>query len=465
MGILRVKEDITEIIERDPYELIHLDEPHQIVRRLSPQYYGAAFVGVLIAFVAAFVAFYNANKSGAGFGDTVHAYFEIKAIDANGRPIAGAVVARGDEQVGVTDSFGEWRRFLRVTPGETFRVNLSKVTAEGELVAVKNIAVPAKMPESGDLELSGSVRMFASSQMHESLGKADVRQAQVPSANAMQAQVVAPAVTPPGVISDISRIWFVVDGQQSGDLSEVVSALRRRSLELGMRVDPKAALRIRLSTIAGESTAERGKTAPALVAVTGTYADTSMHEERFSFLRNFQETPYQTARDILWATTVHAHVPVRVIQDDTTWRVAPLTPKLWDFSARHLMTAGNEVVFAARSEQEHAAAIDGRTFTKVCPEGTQVCTLHTAGLDQVSPVQGWQRLKARVLGQVDADTRIYVSGYQAFIGADNQISFWGVPNGQANVTVLRSGKVLVRKRVAHSAQMVINLPTSVISKR
>jgi hypothetical protein len=126
MGILRVKDNIDDMIDRDPYELIDIDEPHQMVRRLAPQYYGAAFIGVLVAFVAAFTAFYNARTSTVDGGATVHAYFEIKAIDVDGRPVAGANVVHNNEQVGSTDSFGEWRRFLRVAPGQTYRVELKK---------------------------------------------------------------------------------------------------------------------------------------------------------------------------------------------------------------------------------------------------------------------------------------------------------------------------------------------------
>src|SRR5690606_2013287 len=129
-------------------ELIALDEPHQLVRRLEPRYYGAAVIGVLVAFTAAFIAYYKASSQSSAPGASVHAYFELKAIDVDGRPVAGATVSHNDEQVGVTDSYGAWRRFLRVSPGQTFRVHLRKSTPSGVLVAVKNLAIPAKHSEN-----------------------------------------------------------------------------------------------------------------------------------------------------------------------------------------------------------------------------------------------------------------------------------------------------------------------------
>ena len=222
MGILRVKDSIDEIIDRDPYELINIDEPHQMVRRLAPQYYGAAFVGVLVAFVAAFVAFYNARTSTVDAGPTVHAYFEIKAIDVDGRPVAGATVVHNDEQVGSTDSFGEWRRFLRVAPGQTYRVQLSKSTPSGELVAVKNLAVPANVPENTDVELTGSVKMFFSeaSPDGETPGNGPDNAKSIQKAQAISVPdatleaVVAEGEdgeSAPGLISNYKSIWFIVE--------------------------------------------------------------------------------------------------------------------------------------------------------------------------------------------------------------------------------------------------------------
>lgn len=462
-----MKEDIGEIIDRDPYELINIDEPHQMVRRLAPQYYGAAFVGVLVAFVAAFITFYNASRQSTNAGDSVHAYFEIKAIDADGRPVAGANVVRGDEQVGVTDSFGEWRRFMRVVPGESFKVSLSKSTPEGDLVAVKNLAVPVRLPESGDLEVTGSVKMFHAGRAPEVRAKQEARQAQAPDQGPAAAEASSDVIGPESEAAsasfvDLSRIWFVADGQQSGMLTEVINALRRRSLELGMRIDPKAGFRLRLTTIAGDLSSRRGKAGPVLIRVAGTAGPA--HTEQFTFLRNFQETPYQTARDILWAMTVHAKHPVTVSRAGGHWLVRQNLPPLWEFSARFLTSPSGGLVFAAKKEGIVAPVIDAADFANVCVNGAQQCTLFTAGVHEASPVYGWQRLSARVSGRVDAQTKIYISGYEAEVSG-NRVTYWGLPGGQANITVMQADKIILRKRMVHSDQLVIVLPTAVISKR
>ena len=475
MGILRVKDSIDEIIDRDPYELINIDEPHQMVRRLAPQYYGAAFVGVLVAFVAAFVAFYNARTSTVDAGPTVHAYFEIKAIDVDGRPVAGATVVHNDEQVGSTDSFGEWRRFLRVAPGQTYRVQLSKSTPSGELVAVKNLAVPANVPENTDVELTGSVKMFFSeaSPDGETPGNGPDNAKSIQKAQAISVPdatleaVVAEGEageSAPGLISNYKSIWFIVDGNQSTLMSEVLSNLRRRSLELGLRVDPSASLRLRLSVI-GNELAIKSTTEPSLIRVKGTYSADGEFDEIFSYLRNFQDTPYQTARDLLWALSMHAKLPVTVVRDARDWRLEETGSALWDVSARYLTDSAGNMYFATKKPDAKHVTIESKDFPKVCPVGKNACVLNTASISEASPVYGWKRLNAKITGRFDEQTRIYFSGYEAQKTGDNAVSDWGLANGQANLTVVHNEKVILRKRITHSPALNIALPTAVISRR
>ncbi len=475
MGILRVKDSIDEIIDHDPYELINIDEPHQMVRRLAPQYYGAAFVGVLVAFVAAFVAFYNARTTTLDAGPTVHAYFEIKAIDVDGRPVAGATVVHNNEQVGSTDSFGEWRRFLRVAPGQTYRIVLNKSTHSGELVAVKNLAVPANVPENTDVELTGSVKMFVAEtnpgDQTPSNGPRKDKQVQkaqaiiVPDAKleavAFEDETVKPAL---GLITNYKSVWFIVDGNQSTLMSEVLSNLRRRSLELGLRVDPSATLRLRLSVI-GNELAVKSTTEPSLIRVKGTYSTDDEFIEIFSYLRNFQGSPYQTARDLLWALSMHAKLPVTVVRDASHWRLEETGSSLWDINARFLTGSSGNMYFAARKPNAKHVTIDGNDFPKVCPAGKNACVLQTAGINEASPVYGWKRLEAKITGRFDDQTRIYFSGYEAQKTGDNTVSYWGIAGGQANLTVTHNEKVILRKRITHTNAVTIALPTAVISKR
>lgn len=75
---------------------------------------------------------------------SVLALFEVKAIDPKGHPIPGAKVYFDKKRVGITDSFGEWRRFLKVRKGNMIRLSLLKKKNNFQLYVVKNILVPLR---------------------------------------------------------------------------------------------------------------------------------------------------------------------------------------------------------------------------------------------------------------------------------------------------------------------------------
>jgi hypothetical protein len=85
-------------------------------------------LATLLASAGAWAAFTRPGPASA-------AVFEVRAIDAQGHPVAGAEVwlengpknAQGSgQQVGVTDSFGIWRRNLKLPAGTEARFNFRK---------------------------------------------------------------------------------------------------------------------------------------------------------------------------------------------------------------------------------------------------------------------------------------------------------------------------------------------------
>lgn len=54
------------------------------------------------------------------------AVFEVRAIDVQGHPVAGAEVWLETQQVGMTDSFGIWRRNLKLPESSEARFHFRK---------------------------------------------------------------------------------------------------------------------------------------------------------------------------------------------------------------------------------------------------------------------------------------------------------------------------------------------------
>lgn len=532
MGVLRFKEDVEEILEKDPYELFQIETPHRMGRKLSPGALGAAALGVALAFGIAAVAFWNARRPATAGGDTPYAYFEVRALDPDGRPVAGAVVKEAGQAVGVTDSFGEWRRFMRVKPGATVMLEIAKSIGQTTLSATKAMAVPPTMPADGDLELTGSVQLVrngdTASAVKSSEKKAkaraaiaaaegDPRAAMKELAAQVDAEIAAvektiqrenaelarrkaegegaaisgraaPFVADGGADAEMgdvptqpvaagedaasedetagggraldgASIWIVVEDKgQFAPLTEVGAALKRRARELGARLDPKSPMRVIVRDLVAPGTGEDGLA--HLVQVTAEVArDGGSSETMFSYLRNYQDDATATARDVLWAATMHAPVAHEVEKVGKDWLIGAPTARLWALTPGRLLqrTDGELIpVVATAGDQQTLKLLLGDDEAP-CAAGAERCALVTPGIARVAPIPGWRRLTLNlhgVVGDGNGDLKVYVSGFAAtpVAGQRGAYSYWGQPGGSANLTVLREGRVALRSRLAASAK-------------
>ncbi len=533
MGVLRFKEDVEEILEKDPYELFQIETPHRLGRKLSPGALGAATLGVALAFAVAAAAFWHAGRPATAGGDAPYAYFEVRALDPDGRPVAGAVVKEAGQAVGVTDSFGEWRRFMRVKPGATVMLEIAKTIGQTTLAATKAMAVPPTMPADGDLELTGSVQLVrngdavAAAKSSEKKAKAraaiaaaagdpraamqelsaqvdaeiaaaekkvqrenaEIARRKAESESAVTSeraapfdadggadaemgdvptQAVAVAADAPsledestggGRALDGASLWIVVEDKgQFAPLSDVGAALKRRARELGARLDPKSPMRVIVRDLVAPGTGEDGLA--HLVQVTAeVQREGGSSETMFSYLRNYQDDATATARDVLWAATMHAPVAHEVEKVGRDWLVGAPSARLWALTPGRLLqrTDGELIpVVATSGDQETLKLLLGEDEAP-CAAGAERCALVTPGIAHVAPIAGWRRLTLNLHGMVGdgkGDLKVYVSGFAAtpVEGKRFAYSYWGQPGGSANLTVLREGRVALRSRLAASAK-------------
>ncbi len=83
---------------------------------------------------------------------------ELKALDESGHPVAAAKVSINDEALGVTDSFGEWRRYLKVAAGEKLEVELLK-QGQPSLKGSRTLRVPQKKRGQQGLDIQANIAL------------------------------------------------------------------------------------------------------------------------------------------------------------------------------------------------------------------------------------------------------------------------------------------------------------------
>jgi hypothetical protein len=73
----------------------------------------------------------------------VNVFIEMKIIDQEGHPTAGANVFQGSRLIGVSDAFGEWSQVLKVNSGSILPLTIRKNTGRDIMEALKNITIPS----------------------------------------------------------------------------------------------------------------------------------------------------------------------------------------------------------------------------------------------------------------------------------------------------------------------------------
>ncbi len=69
-------------------------------------------------------------------------YLELSAITAEGQAVSGAQVFIQNQMLGVSDSFGHWRKSVSLPASPLLNIRIEKSTADGEQFASKNLPFP-----------------------------------------------------------------------------------------------------------------------------------------------------------------------------------------------------------------------------------------------------------------------------------------------------------------------------------
>jgi hypothetical protein len=429
--------------------------------------------------------------------DLVYAYFEVRAVDADGRPIAGALVKNSGKRVGTTDSFGEWRRYMRVPLGGTVPISLAKKVNDQILFVTKNFAIPPFKPEKSEIELRSSVQLLpsANSSIADDVNTQVTREDNGDlikahrnsslnatgelSQNSFKSVIVDANATSslPGrsgdnihsFKSDHDAVWFEVSSNERGSLAkEVLPALVQRAKEVGLRVDRNAAWTVRLTNLLDKPT-RVAKDGGGLILVT------SMNRERAStetveFLRNYQADARGTARGVLFGLVNHVNKNVRLMKTGDRW--AAVLPKksavIWQLTAQQALRSGDRQIPLSNesfSDASFSGYYLGKSSVPSCNDSASECIAETNSFIHVAPVANWVKLRLKYPMATKSSSSIFVAGYPAKSVGDDTFEYWGQDKGRANVTVVENGRIVVRGSVVNTARGVATFSGQNLTRR
>jgi|GEM_PF-1965071 len=501
MAILKIKETqinaADPLLREDPFELFTLEQydpprPHAVnipsplpAKSFRQRWVPGRWAGLLFSTaiaVAAGMTTWHLLRTEAPDAEKPYAYFEIRVIDANGHPVAGAVVRNGGRKVGTTDSFGEWRRYMKVTLGSTVSLGFNKKTTHESLAAIKNFAVPATLPEEKDLGIKGTVQVLREAEFLavNDLPAAAGQRVQPPTGNPTPAEIIAASSPAQKISNEYSAVSISADptSVDTPATDAVAEAMRKRAGELGLAVTADARWKV---TVKGLQSKPGQTASGGLFMVRSSAGDASVSGANIDgadknvakFLRNFESDPMTSARGALWILSMHIPKDFPVSGRPGSWTVGestsaralfPLAPgKTLVSSTGRIFTVSNEAIMVGAKKSFVLNPPD----IKPCAEDTSICSLYSPGIAAVPPLAAWQRLQLRAVGLQRPDTEIFVSGYAATPVGRDVWEFWGGAGLPANVTVVVDGRLTHRTKITPKSGAAVQLfvPAMGVSRR
>ena len=366
---------------------------------------------MVLAGLSCFSAYIGKPWSYFGRPDLVYAYFEVRALDSTGRPIAGATVKNGGKQVGTTDSFGEWRRYMQVPLGGVVPITLVKKTNQQQLLVTKNFAVPPTKPERSEIELRSSLQLSPEG-IHQVLKNTGATQGEkmqhLNQANTSYGDVLSEltrshidkseVLSKPekaelnssqdplqskslvqDLISDRDAVWIDVVEPNPGELTrKVLPILIQKTKELGLRLERNAPWTIKLTSLI-EKPGRIARDGGGLFRVTSTIRENDK-EQALEVLKNFQSDPQHTVGVILHSLAGAARKKVLIVKSDHRW-VAVLprkASKIWALTPGATLNVTGQAIkltHEAFASKEFKGYFIKKDNGLVCSSGAMNCIL------------------------------------------------------------------------------------------
>lgn len=412
-------------------------------------------------------------------------FFEVRALDINGHPVAGAIVKLDDDLDGITDSFGEWRRYVRYPLGSTVKIRVRKQTSKGWLEAKKNVKVPEKPKRDSEPEVKMGFQLVnkgtdinnPTRRKSAEVKRGKDRNMDFPTSN-QKSSIIITADTKTNsqrkVIADpFDEISIEFQKKFFQSLSnkqlqqyrklkyKITEELEDHASNLGLNINPDSTWKLKLAYI------PTPKNNGLIKSTIEWHNHNSLNSAKF--LKNFNKTPYETAINLL--NTAKAYIPkgYHTYLEEDNWYVIPSKKDqgLWKLKAGELLKSETGHYFTIdrdnieNTENRYRVMVSDILPCQNTKEKDQ-CFLFKPTIKDSPPKTGWSFHEIKVLGKVPNSLEIYVSNYLAEKISPRIWKYWGKQNQKQIVKVLRGTDIIQQKSIRSSTHTIpfITIPKS-----
>lgn len=444
--------------------------------------WGVVFLGLIVSSFGLF------GYMRRGEGQLPYVLLDIRALEENGHPVTAADVMVNDKKMGVTDSFGEWRRYLQLNPGDDVQIDLAK---NGQLSGSKVALVPKRNSDKQDIELQLSISMKRSQlpagkakaiakdleenvpppalpvkeeapkeamRVAAMIGQKDARAAKELDAEAsrLDADLAEVGDQSLGIYFDdgLNRINVVsalnqlkptnvMDKHQHGVVRDrVIPVLINDLQNLGLTVDKKAPWKLSLGYVPNGDQV-------GYIRAEIEWQSPFGQKEKTSFIAGFAKTYDETGRGLTSLLRLHMKKTYWAAKEKGAWVVdeTPDTKDFWKLKAGAVVsdTSGEKFALSLVGESQGARRFRlnvGKAQPCEAVRQRSRCMVSTESLKEAPPLPGWVQKRVRILGPVPANADVYVAGFQAHSLGNNQWEFWSKSGSKLKALVLAGGRII-----------------------
>ncbi len=437
---------------------------------------GATFLFALVAFFG----LYGFLRRPAM--QTPFVLVDLRALEESGHPVTGARVSINKDPMGVTDSFGEWRRYLRLKAGDKIAIEVKK-DARVSLLGTKTLKVPSKKTEGQSLEVKATIELRSSevASVAEDKVRESIESTPQPTETRMSELSEDPTEPKPDpdlkALADKSQgaddnpdtndasmgIYFddglsavsvqaqtypqipanLLERHQAEIVQDKITPLMVGELQkLGLHVDKQAAWRVVLSYI---PKADQVGYIRAGISWRNPFGQT----EQTAFIAGFAKTFEETSRSLAALLRLHMKKSFWAFKDNGAWFIDEdsQTSPFWSIKPGTNLIDTNGQRFALSLQQQREKTKRWRVMvagTQPCQSVRQRlrCLLSTQSLKEAPPLVGWRQKSMVVQGVVPRGAEVFVAGFQAQASGDGRYLYWGHPGSNHKTLIVSNGKVV-----------------------
>gem|GEM_PF-3974154 len=446
----------------------HSLPPRPRVRRQTNLLWGGLFLGLFILIIG-LLAWMRKPQIQAPY-----VLVEVRAIEEKGHPVAAARLSINEKPMGITDSFGEWRRYLRLQPGQQLSIDLMK-SGEPGYRGSKVLRVPRLRSDEPNPVVRSTIELKTDLPQPRRLAEKK-RTGPPVQTESLARQTMSSVEVPPQVqegdsdptlssdTNDASMGLFFDDGlsaisvqaaglrgaptnllekHQAEVLQEKILPLLLNDLQgLGLKVDRQAPWKLQLSYVPKEDQV-------GYIRAQISWQNPFGQAEKTAFIAGFAKTFEETVRALSSLLRLHMKKSFWAFKENGKWFIdePAETRAFWRLRPGTLLldTNGQKFPIQLVAEKDSYKRWQLQLGSlQPCHTVRQRlrCLVSTQSLKEAPPLLGWQRRRVTLHGQLPKQVEVFVAGFQALPVGEGRWEYWGHPGSKHKALVMAQGKII-----------------------